>query len=326
MILRTEISPEKFDFEINHSSRILTIGSCFSDVMGGFLFQNKFKVSSNPFGTVYNLKSISDLIQISLGLKGVTEEWITERDGVYFHYGYHSEFYAVSKELLLTKIREASRAVGEFLKKTDLVIVTLGTSWVYELDDSVVSNCHKVPASKFTKRLLSYEEQQGILEELVKLVQGINPEIRVVFTVSPVRHIKDGLVENSVSKSILRILCDSAIKKFEKVYYFPSYEIMLDDLRDYRFYKADLIHPDEVAERHIIEQFSKAVFSDETVKIISEWSKIRMALNHRSFNPNSAAHGSFLVTLQSKIAVFKPYFDVREELQQVSAQLEKNLV
>lgn len=326
MILRTEILPEKFDFEINHFSRILTIGSCFSDVMGGFLSQNKFNVYSNPFGTVYNLKSVSDLIQISLGLKDVNEGWITERDGVYFHYGYHSEFYDTSRDRLLAKIKETSGAVGEFITQVDVMIVTLGTSWVYEMNKSVVSNCHKVPASKFTKRLLSYEEQQVLLGEFIKLVQDINPEIRFVFTVSPVRHTKDGLSENSVSKSILRMLCDFATKKFEKVYYFPSYEIMLDDLRDYRFYKPDLIHPNEVAEKYIIDLFSKSVFSKKTSEVISDWSKIRMALNHKPFNPNSAAHRSFLVTLQSKIAVFKPYFDVREELVQVSAQLEKNLV
>ena len=326
MILRTEITPEKFNFEINHSANILTIGSCFSDVIGEFLCQNKFKVCNNPFGTVYNLKSISDLLQISLGLKNVNRDWVIERDGVFFHHSFHSDLFDFSKDRLLTRIEEESQRVGEFIRVADVIVITLGTSWVYEDSGTVVSNCHKVPASKFTKRLLNYEEQQVILKDLVEMLQKINPVIKIILTVSPVRHIKDGMAENSVSKAILRMLCDFVIQEFRQVFYFPSYEIMIDDLRDYRFYKPDLIHPNEVAEKHIIDLFSKCVFSKETIGVITDWSKIRMALNHRPFNPNSAAHKSFLVTLQSKIEVFKPIFDVSEELLLVSVQLEKNLV
>jgi hypothetical protein len=323
MNLRTEIIPEKFDFEINHAHKILTLGSCFSEVVGNALCGSKFTVCSNPFGAVYNLKSIFELVKVSLGRKEINEDWIVERDGVHFHHGYHSEFYDFTKEGLLLKIQDVSKGVSEYIQESEMILITLGTSWVYEKQGEVVSNCHKFPSSGFFKRLLGYEEQKEMLDGLIHMIQNVNPKVKLILTVSPVRHVKDGLVENNVSKSILRILCDYAIHAYASVYYFPSYEIMIDDLRDYRFYKSDLIHPSDLAEKYIVTLFSKSIFSEKTRRIIEDWGKIRMALNHRPLHVNSNAHKSFLVALHGKIEGFKPVFDVTEELIEVSSKLQR---
>lgn len=317
MNLRTALEAPVFDFKLDYGSGVITLGSCFSDVVGNYLENRKFSVKSNPFGTVYNLKSLCDVITNAVDAFCPEENRVVSRDGLFFHLDYHSEFYSETFEGLIQRIREAGRDFKAFLQEADLLILTLGTSWVYRHEGEPVSNCHKLPASRFEKHLLSLEEQRERLNFLISKVRSVNPELKIMFTVSPVRHIKEGIQENSVSKALLRLICDEAVKNYPATSYFPSFEIMMDDLRDYRFYKPDLIHPDEVAETYICELFMKSVMSEEARATSEAWHKVRMALNHRPLNPQSTSHLAFLKKLAAKIRTFETFFDVSEECEEL---------
>jgi len=325
MKLRTVTDPPVFDFKLNYGSGIITLGSCFSDVIGNYLQQRKFSVQSNPFGTVYNLKSVGDAVGNAIEGKRPDERRIVSRDGLFFHLDYHSEFYSDTPEGLTDSIRKAGQDFRAFLPEAELLIITLGTSRVYACEGETVSNCHKLPAARFEKRLLGIEEQRELLDLLVSRLRSVNPGLKLMFTVSPVRHIKDGIPENSVSKAILRLVCDEAVKRYSNTSYFPSFEVMMDDLRDYRFYKPDLIHPDEVAENYICGLFMNSVMEAEALKIADEWDKVRLAMRHRPLNPGSTSHRSFLVKLLAKIESFRPFFDVQEECRELERRLEEGI-
>lgn len=312
----------EFDFKLDHRSGIITLGSCFSEVIGDYLQRRKFSVKSNPFGTVYNIISIYEVITNALEDALPDENHVVSRDGLFFHLDYHSAFYSDSREGLMDKISTAGQGFREFFTEARLLIITLGTSWVYNFNENVVSNCHKLPASHFQKQLLDFKAQTEMLDFLIGKLRRFNPELRLMFTVSPVRHTKDGIAENNVSKAILRVLCDEAVKDYGGVCYFPAFEAMMDDLRDYRFYKPDLVHPNEVAENYICELFMKSTVTEEARNISEEWSRVSRALDHRPLNPGSASHRTFLTGLLAKIRTFGPWFDVNKECE----ELEKRLV
>lgn len=322
MRLRTVLDVPAFDFNLDYGSGIITLGSCFSEVIGNYLQHRKFSVKNNPFGTVYNLKSLCDVTGNAVDDISPGEQRMVSRDGLFFHLDYHSEFYSESREGLLERIRFAGEDFRMFLTQAELLIITLGTSWVYKLEDETVSNCHKLPASRFEKHLLTLEEQKKLLNLLVTRVRSVNPALKLMLTVSPVRHIKDGIPENSLSKAILRLVCEEAVRDYPATCYFPSFEVMMDDLRDYRFYKPDLIHPDEVAENHICELFMKSVMTEEARSISEEWSRVRTAMNHRSLNPVSNAHRTFLNNLMVKVKTFQSLFDVSEEYRELEKRWE----
>lgn len=322
MRLRTVLDVPAFDFNLDYSSGIITLGSCFSEVIGNYLQHRKFSVKNNPFGTVYNLKSLCDVTGNAVDGISPAEQRVVSRDGLFFHLAYHSGFYSESREQLLEKIRVAGEDFRAFLVQAELLIITLGTSWVYKFDDETVSNCHKLPASRFKKHLLTLEEQRKLLDLLVARVRSVNPALKLMLTVSPVRHIKDGIPENSLSKAILRLVCEEAVKGYPATCYFPSYEVMIDDLRDYRFYKSDLIHPAEVAENHICGLFMNSVMTEEARGISDEWNKVRMAVHHRPLNPASDSHRTFLINLMEKVRTFQPLFDVSEEYRELEKRWE----
>lgn len=322
MKLRTALDVPVFDFKLDHRSGIITLGSCFSEVIGTYLQQRRFWVKSNPFGTVYNIMSVYEVVANALDDILPEEGHMVSRDGLFFHLDYHSDLYSDSPEGLMDKIRVAGRDFRESFMEARLLIITLGTSWVYTWEGQVVSNCHKLPASRFQKQLLDLKVQTEMLDFLVAKLRSFNPELKLMFTVSPVRHTKDGIPENSVSKAILRVLCDEAVKNYPNVFYFPSFEIMMDDLRDYRFYKPDLIHPDEVAENYIAELFMKSVMTEEACRLSEEWNRVRIALAHRPLNPGSAAHREFLTNLLARIKTFRPFFEVSEEYGEVERRLQ----
>ncbi len=322
MKLRTPLDVPAFDFKLDHSSGILTLGSCFSDVIGNYLQHRKFSVKSNPFGTVYNIMSIYHAVVNALEDLLPDEDRVVTRDGLFFHLDYHSHFYGDTHGGLMDRINAAGRDFRSFFGGAELLIITFGTSWVYNFEELAVANCHKLPASHFQKQLLSLEAQVEMLSLLMAKLRRFNPKLRLMFTVSPVRHIKDGIPENGLSKAILRVLCDEAVKYYPGTFYFPSFEIMMDDLRDYRFYKPDLIHPDEVAENYICDLFMKSVISEEAHRISEEWNKVSMALDHRPMNPGSGSHRAFLENLLVKIKTFRPFFEVSEECEVVERWLE----
>jgi len=315
---RTEYHPRPVKQQIDHRMKLLTIGSCFSENIGLRLQSNKFKALANPFGTVYNPLSIFKL----LGSDEIDQSKFVEVGGRFYHLDFHSQFTAKDKKTLETVLRLKMKEVAEHIASTKVLFVTLGTAFVYESTDSgeVVANCHKIPQKQFRKRLLSLVEMKDAFNKLTTYLERINPALQYIFTVSPVRHIKDGIAENQLSKALLRVLCHE-LSCANDVSYFPAYEMMMDDLRDYRFYKTDMIHPSEMAEDYIWDKFQQVYFSDQTQKILKEWAKIQTALAHRPFSPEAENHQKFLKGQLNKLSVFSEYFDVEREREILKQQI-----
>jgi hypothetical protein len=307
---------------ITHQSKILSLGSCFAQTIGQKMADSKFDILINPFGTIFHPLALAKLLEGSVFSDPFDENLILERDGMFFHYEAHSDLVGKTKAELLGKLNQKRDLVLDFLKTGSHLILTLGTAWGYELQEQgLVANCHKQPQSLFKKRLWKIEEMRLSLDVLFHNLHQINPDLNIILTLSPVRHIKDGIPENQLSKSMLRVLCSELEKTCSNVWYFPAYEVMMDELRDYRFYKSDLIHPSEDAEIYIWEKWKKAVFSTETQSKVPEIEKIRLELAHRPLNPESGSHRNFLKNLLSKLERLNREFDFSEELKFISDQL-----
>lgn len=316
---RTEVPVEKSKIQLGLDDQVLTIGSCFSDVIGGFLEQFKFNVLSNPFGTVYNPVSIFKLLAKS----EIDQQLILQRDDLYLHHDFHSKLAAGSADELYQLIRRHQQQMEDFIRSCRLIIITVGTSVVYEhrSSDEIVANCHKVPQKNFNRRLLSVDEMHLAFDEFYEALRTLNNNADVLFTVSPVRHIKDGLQLNQVSKSLLRIFVHELVHQDDKIHYFPSYEVVMDELRDYRFYSRDMIHPSPEAEAYIWDLFRRAWLSDDTNQFIQDWQKILDAINHRAFNPNSDKHQLFIQNTLQNLRSFANITDISKEEQLLSQQL-----
>jgi hypothetical protein len=323
MELRTKVVVEESQNKIGLNSKIVTIGSCFSEVLGSYLLANKIDCLANPFGTIFNLASLSNLIVNEEESVKRNDNFFFKNEDTFFNYNYHSSFAATNLEDLNNTIKTAHKRLDEFIQNADYLIITLGTSLVYELKshNRIVSNCHKQNADLFEKKLLSIEEQKGIFRQLYNYLKNKNKNLKIILTVSPVRHLKDTLTLNNVSKSVLRLLCHELTQMYKNVVYFPAYEIMIDDLRDYRFYKNDLIHPSELAENYIITNFSEAYFELLLKEFIKEWQKIKLAIAHRPFNEKSKSHQEFLRKTTEKLNAFKNIVSVENELKLLEKQI-----
>ena len=293
---RTELNVKPSENKITLSNRIFTVGSCFADEIGNHLFENKFQVSNNPFGTVYNPVSIHRLLLFGLNKSFPGQESYSQNEDIYCNYHFHSSFSSLNQGDLENKIENSILESNFFLKTANRIIITYGTSFVYRLKSSgdVVANCHKMPSTGFEKQLLSESDILKSFEEFYGNLKSINPSVKIILTVSPVRHLKDTLELSAVSKSILRVACHSITNRFPDVEYFPAYEILLDDLRDYRFYKTDRLHPTEEAVEYIWEKFMDTYFDDSTMKIVLEWQQIKKDLMHKPFHKQSEKHQKFL--------------------------------
>ncbi len=313
-----------FEPKIDHQSILFSIGSCFSTLIGDKLQNRKFHMLNNPFGTLFNPVSICQVLEDSIQERPVNTDLILVQDGLYLHFGMHSDVVAYSKESLDKLIQKKQHASKSQLDKASHILITLGTAWVFEFgsSDQIVANCHKQPAELFNKRLLRMEEILKSFSHLHQLLQNTNPTAQLILTVSPVRHIKDGVQENQVSKSLLRIACHEFSQAFRNVQYFPSYEIMMDELRDYRFYKEDLVHPTTQAEDYIWEKFKAAWISPKTYPLIREFEGIRRDLAHKPFNPESPAHLKFLENLQKKLERYSRDFDFSKEIDMLRKQVQ----
>lgn len=297
MQFRTTFQIQSSDFKLNHQHKILTIGSCFSDEIGKRLIDLKFDGLINPFGVIFNSHSIQNLIERSIQKKYFTIADVHQNGEEFFCFDVHSSFNALTKEAVLEKLNSTLDQVYNYIHSCDVVMITLGTSWIYEWKTSnqIVANCHKVDTKQFEKRLLTTEENLKSLELIVSDLKKINPKIHIITTVSPVRHTKDGMIENNVSKArLLNALYELSLQN-NQVEYFPSYELVLDDLRDYRFFKKDLIHPSKQAVDYIWEKFSETYFEQSTQTIIQKINKVISAINHRPFNEESENYQQFLV-------------------------------
>lgn len=320
---RTELNLKPSRLRLGLKDTFFTMGSCFANAIGLRLEDFKFKTQVNPFGIAYNPVSIHQQLGFALK-KELPADGSYATDGeLFFNYYFHSLFSSLNKDELSNQIKEVIHQSNSFLKETSCLILTYGTAWVYELKDKkeIVANCHKQPASLFEKRLLTQKEVEDSFESVYEIISKQNPSIQIILTVSPVRHIKDTLPLNAVSKSILRIACHSLAQQFKNVEYFPACEIMMDDLRDYRFYKQDRIHPTEEAEDYIWEKFGDAYFDETTLNFIETWIEIKSALAHKPFLPHSRKHQQFLNELLVRLEKLKPMIDTEQEIRDVQSQL-----
>lgn len=295
------------------------MGSCFSEEIGTLLRENKFDCLSNPFGTIYNPHSIFKLLA-----KKVSANNITESQGVFYHWDAHGVISGLTEEAVKSSFEEKQRELQSFLEEADWLIITLGTSFVYEHENvGIVANCHKIPDKNFTKRLLPQKEIIDQFCEFHYYLAGFNKNLNIALTVSPVRHIRDGLVENNYSKAILLDAVHSLTAQLDNVSYFPSYEIVIDELRDYRFYRSDLIHPSDDAIKYIWQRFGTTYFDSETLKIVAEWEKLKTSINHKPFQPQSEAHQSFLKNTLNKLIKMNEKINVRVEIEQIRNHIKK---
>lgn len=312
MNFRTNIQLQKERNQIDYNSKLLLIGSCFSENIYHKLNYFKFNAFSNPFGILFNPIVIEALISNAISQKEYTKKDVFQLNERWHCFDAHSNLSSIDKVELLSNLNNAITLTNHQLKKATHIIITLGTSWVYRFieTDTIVGNCHKVPQKKFLKELLSVEEINASLENMCALIKDFNPTINIIFTVSPVRHLKDGFVENSVSKAHLLAAVHQLEDKRKQLYYFPSYEIMLDDLRDYRFYTSDMVHPNETAINYIWEQFQKVWISESANTIMKEVNTIQKGLAHKPFNPTSQNHKKFLIDLQNKVTSLKNNYNI----------------
>lgn len=322
-MFRTELHPKPSAEKIALNHRVLTIGSCFADAMGSRLKSHKFQALINPFGTVYNPISIHQLMELALTGQPLPSHSFLQRGDVYSNYYFHSSFSSLKREELSERTEATLSSVRAFLQSTEVLIITYGTAWVYEHTDTkeLVANCHKQPASLFTKRLLSQQEIVESFRKVFALLQKFSPNLRVILTLSPVRHIKDTLELNAVSKAVLRNVCYELQQQFSSVDYFPAYELMMDDLRDYRFYKSDMLHPTEDAEEYIWEKFTQTYFDSPTLVFIKKWKEINSAIHHKPFHTDSNGHQQFLKSLYTKVSELKSIVNVEEELAIIQSQI-----
>lgn len=322
MLWTTSFDIPEGDNKITHRSSILSFGSCFSTMIGEKLAERKFPVLNNPFGTIFNPLSIANLLEDSALEMPVNTDLMLVRDGLYLHFGMHSDVVAYSQDSLERLIQKKQQQVKNSLEHASLLLVTFGTAWVYEYGEKgqIVANCHKQPADLFEKRLLHPDEIQKAFSSFLNILREINPNIRVILTVSPVRHTRDGIPENQLSKSVLRLAAHDLTETYDFVSYFPSYEIMMDELRDYRFYKEDLAHPNAQAEDYIWQRFKTAWIDSKSFPLIEEFEGIKRDLAHRPFNPDSPAHMKFLDNLQKKLEKYSREFDFSKEIDQLRKQ------
>jgi hypothetical protein len=307
---------------IKLSDSIFTIGSCFAETMGRRFIKNKFKALVNPLGTIYNPLSIHHLLKSVMDVMMPPNSGYLVNQGIHYHYQYHSSFSALNNASLKDKIKKSLQASHDFLKTSNYLIITYGSAFGYiRLEtDSLVANCHKMPSSHFSKQLIALEVIEDSFFHIHRSLKSFNPSLKIILTVSPVRHLKDTLELNSVSKSTLRLACHRLAEKFD-VDYFPAFEIMMDDLRDYRFYKTDRIHPTEEAEEYIWAKFAEKYFDHTTNRFLEAWKEIETALAHRPSHPATASHQVFLKSTLKKLEELSHQVDVREEINLVRSQL-----
>ncbi|MFM7152789.1 MAG: GSCFA domain-containing protein [Bacteroidota bacterium] len=291
-------------FQIGHHDRILLSGSCFTEHIGSRLNDLRFRTLVNPFGIVYNPFSIADaLARLSDGNAIYTRDSIFENQGVWRSWDHHSQFAKPDPVETLNGMNDAFRESSLFLKDTTYLLITLGTADVFYLHETgkIVANNHKMPDRLFGTRRLSVDFVADVLTGCLGSLLEMNPGMRFILTVSPVRHLRKGMIENQRSKAVLCLACEAVCRQIQEAHYFPAYEILLDDLRDYRFYTSDMIHPSDVAVNYIWDYFSGSYFSESTRQTNAALEKINAALRHRPFNQDTEQYRAFLAAQEDAL-------------------------
>ncbi len=309
MDFHLEFSPKPIAAQISHQHKLLLVGSCFTENIGDKLAAHKFTVLQNPNGILFNPVSVKEAIENYIADKRIEDNELFYLNEAWHSWQHHSRFSCMTSEEAVKKINSATHAAHEYLKTTDFIIITLGSAWVYEITGkaasaitgNVAANNHKAPADWFNRRLLSNLEVVDILVVVIAQLQNFNPRIKIIFTISPVRHLREGFVENNRSKAALINAVHTATENFKEVFYFPAYELVIDDLRDYRFFAEDMVHPNYAATNYVWEKFIVVCIEDRSRQLMAQINEINAAMHHKPFNPTSQAHKKFLETYWRKI-------------------------
>lgn len=322
-MFRTEINPDPATWKIHYRDPIFSIGSCFASNIGQYLLDHKFDAVVNPFGIVYNPLSAFDLIIRALRLEQPDPAGFVVNQGVVRHYSLHSDISATTRGALLEKYQAALRKASEHLRRAKVLIITFGTASVYRHKElrCIVNNCHKMPSRLFDRYNMEPQHIISQFEVMNEELMRLNPGIQIILTVSPVRHLRDTLPGSQLSKSILRVACDALARAQDNVSYFPSYELMVDDLRDYRFYERDLLHPNEMARDYIWSKFTDTYFDGETHAFLKAWTVVRKRLQHKPFNPGTPQHRAFIHETIDILRKFIYTVDTTDEIKELESQI-----
>tara|TARA_B100000900_G_scaffold415298_1_gene444669 strand:- start:187 stop:1158 length:972 start_codon:yes stop_codon:yes gene_type:complete len=313
----------EYPFSLSRSDKIFTMGSCFAHHMADRLLHYRFSCASNFYGTLFHPIPLLQNLTDALKQVDIDEALFLERDETAFHYSCHSSVYAESKNDLKKKLQELQSSVVKELKESKLLILTFGTAFLYQLvSGKLVANCHKQPKDTFTKGLSSPEEIQNVFHSFYTELKKQNPKIQILLTVSPVRHIRDGVHENNLSKSTLLLVCDAIQNAFEDLHYFPAYEIVMDELRDYRFYEKDRVHPNDEALAYVWDKFAVAILTKDSLNLNRDLDKLFLSINHKALNETSMVHKRFLEkTIASALALNEKVY-LKEEIKELKKRLQ----
>ncbi len=302
MKFRTEIRIPESKNKIGYQSEIVLFGSCFTENIQQKLSWFQFQNSSNSHGILFNPKAIEKAIVDCIVKREYKKTDLLFFNDLWISMNHHSKFSSPKADTVIDHINKEIIKNHFLLKKTTHIIITLGTAWVYRYhkNNKFVANCHKIPQKEYTKELLNTEEVFKILQNIINKINSFNPKAQILFTLSPVRHLKDGFTENSLSKAVLTTAINRVLNT-KNISYFPAYEIMMDDLRDYRFYKEDMVHPNETAVNYIWKLFKETWIDKKDHNLMKEIYKIKKALEHKPFNPDSPKHQEFNIHLHEKI-------------------------
>jgi hypothetical protein len=287
MEFRTELKIPESNFKINHQTKLMAIGSCFVENIGNRLKEYKFNINFNPYGIIFNPHSIAKILSNTINDELNFNTQFVEQNNFFYSYDFHSKFNGTSANELVDKIISTNKKTSQSLLKADVLMLTFGTAWIYKHipSNQIVANCHKVPQKEFNKSLLDLDELKILYQSIFKSLLSQHSNLKIILTVSPVRHLKDGLIENNQSKSILLLLCKFLADAFPNhVIYFPSYELVMDDLRDYRFFNSDMLHPNQQAIDYIFEKFSHTYFEKTTLKLLSKIKQLNQLKGHVFLN------------------------------------------
>lgn len=318
MEFRTNVPVQISDLQITHADKLMVLGSCFAENIGVQLKESGFQVALNPFGVLYNPASVGMALQRLWMNQSFRDEELVEYEGLYHSFSHHGSFSGSDREQTLDRINASFNQAALDLRDVNCLIITFGTAWVYTLPstDQIVANCHKLPEDRFLRRRLTGDEIEYFYTELLEVLFEAKPDLKIIFTVSPIRHLKDGIHENTLSKSTLHLAIEGLCESFDQVYYFPAYELMMDDLRDYRFYADDMLHPSQVAQRYIWEHFSDTCFPKTTKEVVRQVQQVRKAMKHKPFHPDDEAFIRFakknIATLEI-LSVNAPELNLSEE-------------
>jgi hypothetical protein len=299
----TEVDIPRPEYTIDYHSKLLFLGSCFVENIGEKMKKLKFDTCLNPFGVLFNPQSIANSLKILLEKDSYQESDLSFYNDLYFSYAHYTLFSDTDAKKCLEKINESFSSARNYILKADVLFITLGTSWVYTLKNTgqVVANCHKLPASNFDRVFSSFENSASHLKDSIDSLRKLNSKVKIVFTVSPIRHFKDGAIENQRSKASLHLAVAQLQEEFPDIFYFPAYEIFMDELRDYRFYAEDMVHPSTIANDYIWDRYMNTFLDEKTRYLASEIQKLIAGIDHRPRHSNTNAYKSFVKSLSQKL-------------------------